>query len=162
MWKDGAPVIVDGVQQFSKFSTEFSQRIMYYDGRGSLSSPLTFDGVAVYTYPKLQRVTPAEVVTRYWNAYLWQLRNAKRLRFSAYIPGIVVNRLINSLAGASLRTPVAVEIPGLAQGVFMYEKIEGYSLDKPGICEVQLVELPPVKRTTNTATNPIQDFTLII
>ena len=161
MWKDGKPVIEDGVQQFSKFTTSFEQRVLYYSGRGSLSRPFTFDGVDTYSYPIMQRVTPSEVVTKYWNSYLWQLRNAKRLTFSAYISGIVVNRLINSLAGASMRTPIAVNIPKIAQGVFMIEKIDGYSLDKRGLCTVQLVELPPVRRAVNVSSTAIDDVTLI-
>ena len=161
LWKDGAPVIEDGVQKFSKFSTEFEQRVLYYSGRKTVATGYTFDGTRVYTYPQMERVLASDIADRYWPDYLWQLRNAKRLRVSAYIPGIVVNRLINSLPGASLRTPVAVSIQGLAHGIFMIEKIEGYSLDKPGICDVQLIELPPVARDINTGTTPILEITLI-
>ena len=135
--------------------------MLYYSGRKTVATGYTFDGTRVYTYPQMERVLASDIADRYWPDYLWQLRNAKRLRVSAYIPGIVVNRLINSLPGASLRTPVAVSIQGLAHGIFMIEKIEGYSIDKPGICDVQLIELPPVARDINTGTTPILEITLI-
>ena len=159
LWKDGAPTITDGVQEFSKFSTEFNTRLLYYVGRRGYS--YKYDGQIRYALPLMERVTASDIVTRYWSDRLWQLRNGKRVKVSALLPGTTVNRWINGQYGYSLRTPIQLTIPRTVEGMFMLESVAGYRMDSRGLCDVTLIELPPRRREPAVGTDPYQQFTLI-